>query len=357
MPRKTFTFEGRRYDVTAPTESELAVKIAMKKRDLDEGKKRISRNMLVREWFRHYIETYKSHSVSAETLGGIAGRARNWIYPAIGNMQMKDVKKSHCQNILNSLSGGSKSQADKVRQLLRGAFEEAVEDGLVYQNPARRLTMPKTKEGTRRALTGAERRALLKVCETHRHGLWALAMLYAGMRPSETARMIGKHIDINGLKLFIDGTKTKGSKRVVPIPANFAAMLREAAARPFDHVFVNGQGRPLTKSNMRRMWKAIIRAMNIEMGCIVFRNEIIPPFAVAADLTAYCLRHTYATDLEAAGVSINVSMRFLGHTRVSTTQLYTHESAAAFENARRLIEKRAADGAAKTGDPPFGGFG
>ncbi|MDR3295162.1 MAG: hypothetical protein LBT26_04965 [Clostridiales Family XIII bacterium] len=39
MPRMTFTFEGRRYDVTAKTDKELAVRVAMKKRDLEEGTK------------------------------------------------------------------------------------------------------------------------------------------------------------------------------------------------------------------------------------------------------------------------------------------------------------------------------
>jgi hypothetical protein len=37
MPRETFTFEGKRYDVTAKTEGELAVKINRKKREPEEG--------------------------------------------------------------------------------------------------------------------------------------------------------------------------------------------------------------------------------------------------------------------------------------------------------------------------------
>jgi integrase len=87
------------------------------------------------------------------------------------------------------------------------------------------------------------------------------------------------------------------------------------------------------------MWTALKREMNIEMGCEVVRNAVLPPFAVAADLVPYCLRHTYATDLQAAGVPINVAKTFLGHEDISTTgNIYTHDSKASFEDARAKID-------------------
>ncbi len=46
---------------------------------------------------------------------------------------------------------------------------------------------------------------------------------------------------------------------------------------------------------------------------------------IAPDLDMYCFRHTYCTDLEAAGVPINVAKYLMGHSSiVLTSQIYTH---------------------------------
>ena len=49
--RKTFTFEGKRYDVTAKTETELYEKIARKKIELEQGKVKES-NILVKDYLK-----------------------------------------------------------------------------------------------------------------------------------------------------------------------------------------------------------------------------------------------------------------------------------------------------------------
>jgi integrase len=338
MPRKTFTFEGKRYSVTAKTETNLAVKVAMKKRDLEEGKKRITKHMLVRAWGEKYLKTYKRPSVGDSEYSALKGQMHNWICKDIGGFEIKDVKPLHCQQIMNGLRGKSASTVRKVHILLKGMFEAAFDNDLILENPARRLIPPKAEAGTHRALTDKERAALLEVCETHKYGLWALIMLYCGLRPGETARVIGKHIDAKERILYVDGTKTKAAKRYVPIPDILAEKLKKAMPGPFEHLFQNQYGRPIGKTSMRRMWSAIIKEMNIKMGCRLFRNAVIPPFAVAEDLTAYCLRHTYATDLQTAEVPLNVAKVLLGHSDISTTaNIYTHESRESFEGARAKI--------------------
>ncbi len=45
------------------------------------------------------------------------------------------------------------------------------------------------------------------------------------------------------------------------------------------------------------------------------------------DVTMYCLRHTYCTDLQTAGVPINVAKDFMGHSSITlTANIYTHTS-------------------------------
>jgi site-specific recombinase XerD len=59
------------------------------------------------------------------------------------------------------------------------------------------------------------------------------------------------------------------------------------------------------------------------MGAEVYRNQIIQS-VVAPDLVPYCLRHTYCTDLQRAGVPLNVAKYLMGHSDVSVTgNIYT----------------------------------
>ena len=55
---------------------------------------------------------------------------------------------------------------------------------------------------------------------------------------------------------------------------------------------------------------------------------------MADDLTLYCLRHTHVTDLQSAGVPLNVAKDLLGHQSIAmTSQIYTHPSVDAFAEA------------------------
>ena len=67
------------------------------------------------------------------------------------------------------------------------------------------------------------------------------------------------------------------------------------------------------------------RDLDIQMGAKLERNKIIKS-VVAPDLTPYCLRHTYCTDLQRAGVPINIAKELMGHADIQTTaNIYTHK--------------------------------
>ena len=65
-------------------------------------------------------------------------------------------------------------------------------------------------------------------------------------------------------------------------------------------------GRMHSSSSANDYWNNFKRALDIQMGAKVYRNKIVQS-VVAEDLVAYCLRHTYCTDLQRAGVPINVA--------------------------------------------------
>jgi integrase len=350
MSRGTFTFEGKRHDVTAKDGSKLAAKIALKKRDLEEGRITINGNTKVSVWIEEYLSTYKKNTMKAISYSDLKSRINHNITSQIGQMTIKDIKPIHCQKILNNLEGMSADHIKKVNNAMFDIFEKALDNKMILSNPAAKLKKPKGYKKSRRAITKTEREYILKVAEYNRAGLWVLIMLYCGLRPNETSLIQGKHIDRNKKVLHIEGTKTINANRFVPIPDILLSKLPKMD--PFEYLFINQRDGQISDDNRRLMWLSFRRDLNIAMGCKVFRNEVMPVnqtavkngakpiYKVAEDLVPYCMRHTYCTDLQAAGVPINVAKELMGHSDISlTAKIYTHRSDEAFNSAVKLINE------------------
>ncbi|MDR0571079.1 MAG: hypothetical protein LBG71_07685 [Clostridiales Family XIII bacterium] len=160
--RKTFTMDGKRHDLTANSPEELAVKVAMRARDLEEGKRRVTRRMTVAARAREFMGTYISGSVSAGVEKDHERRLERFVLPVIGAMRLCDVKELHCQRVMNGMRGYSADRAKKTRNTLRQMFEAAMKNGLTTENPAAGASLPDVKQdGSRRPITPREREVTL----------------------------------------------------------------------------------------------------------------------------------------------------------------------------------------------------
>lgn len=142
-----------------------------------------------------------------------------------------------------------------------------------------------------------------------------LEMLYAtGMRVSELTSMTIKDIDN---ELGIVKVMGKGRKeRYIPF-GNFASValtvyLEESRPRlmkneSHDYCFVNMRGKPLTESGVSYILSAIMERAALHM-------KIYP----------HMLRHTFATHLLENGADMRSVQELLGHSHLSSTQVYTH---------------------------------
>lgn len=350
MPRKSFTLDGRRYFVRGESEEELIVKMAMRRRDLEEGRVVVGRNMTVQQWFDEFMNTYKKASISPETYDDYMSRWNSKIKPVIGHIRLRDVKQIHCQKVLNLMQGNSKTYINKTANTMLQMFNRAKLNKLIIDNPSEQLEIPFAEDGSRRAITDYEREITLKVASCHRGGPWVLMMLYCGLRPEETAALQGRHLDLEKRIVTVESaikkknkrignTKSKAGKRVIPIPKDLAAILKAQHIGPFEYVFKNSVGKGMSKENMRRLWNNFKREMNIAAGCKLYRNALVPPLRIADDLVPYCYRHTFCTDLEAAGVSINEAARLMGHSDIRvTSKIYTHYSQASFDRVFNQLD-------------------
>lgn len=344
------TVDGKPYWVRGATEKEAREKAALKRAELESGIE-LSRDMRVSDWADRWISTYKEGKINDRYLSDIKGVIEKRIKPAIGSKKIKAIKAADLQDLLNDMAGQySDSYIKKVKDIIKGMFREAYNNDLIVKDPAKGIKAPKGKERTeRRAITDAERKMTLKVAETHRGGLFILIMLYAGLRPQEVAVLRWSDIDMDERKIHVQralkadgsigGPKSKAGNRYVPIPTYLYDRLVAISHGPFDLVCTNASGKQYSKSSVTQMWKNFCRAMNIAAGCRVFRNQVLPPYWVAPDLTLYCYRHTYGTDLQAAGVPINVAKDLMGHEDISVTaNIYTHQSDDSFDDAAAKVE-------------------
>lgn len=348
--RRTFTFEGKRYYIRGDTEAEIAVKMAEKKKALEKGSVLLNKSTTVEKWIDEWLEVYVKPNVSEATLYAYERRAEVHIKPVIGKMRLVDVKPLHLQKIMNNATG-SRDHLKKIRYTIMQIFLKAFKNKLILVNPAEDLTVPKSENKSRRSITDNERKYILQTADKHSSGLWIKIMLYCGLRPQETAALQGRHLDLKNENIKVEkalkrhdnsigSTKSKSSERLVPIPKILLPELKELRIQPFEYVFKNRDGNHMTTAGMRTRWRSFKRALNIEMGCKTFKNAVVPPYRVAEDLVPYCLRHTYCTDLQDAGVPINVAKELMGHSDISVTaKIYTHKTETSYNNAKDLINR------------------
>lgn len=154
-----------------------------------------------------------------------------------------------------------------------------------------------------------------------------IEMLYeTGMRRAEMAALTDGDIDMQQQQVRIFGKRKK--ERIVPFGDKLADMIRTYYAyrqselgietAPQQPLFLSNTGRPVTTAILYN----IVRARMSEVSTLKKHSP-------------HVLRHTFATQMLAAGADINSIRLLMGHASLSTTQVYTHTS---FEQLRKAYE-------------------
>lgn len=366
--RKTARWNGKKYEATGRTELEALTRLADKIAAAKRGEEALNGSMTVNAWYKEWKATYKDpKGLTPKSLGMYDEKYNGYIKPAVGHMKLQSVKDVHLQRILNGQAGMSRSHVEKLRRVMRELFRRARQSRLIAYDPSEDLQLPEHRQGSHRSLTPEEREVLLTVCTRpdSRFGLYFLTLLYTGMRPGEAAALNWADIDFANNEIHVHAALESGTSRIkapksaagvrdIPIHASLLPRLKSAQKGPFDPVFIGAGGQRLTRSAMDAMWRACKRAMDLELGAETVHNQI-QEHKVAADLTPYCLRHTFCTDLQAAGVPINVAKDLMGHSDIDiTANIYTHRDGSTLHAGIALLDgtagkKEAASGGASGG--------
>lgn len=211
---------------------------------------------------------------------------------------------------------------------LRSFFAFLLKKNLVKENLARSLDTPKIGRKIPQVLTLAEIEAILTLPDTTKpSGLRdkaILELLYSsGLRVSELVNLEFSHLDLQNRMLRLWG---KGFKeRIVPFGEEAKAAIEAylvggrphfLKGKPSNFVFLGPSGKPITRQSVWNMIKRYTRKAGI-----------------TKNVTPHTLRHTFATHILENGADLRIIQECLGHSDISTTQIYTHLTRKALQEA------------------------
>jgi integrase/recombinase XerD len=234
---------------------------------------------------------------------------------------IQDVEPNTIAEFLSYLSQCGISARSRARILvtLRNFFLFQVLEGQRDENPCENIAFPGTWKTLPRVLTLQEVDTLLAQPDLKsvigRRDKAMLELLYAtGLRVSElvSLSMENLHLDLGYLTCVGKGSKV----RVVPIGRSALEALKEyieeGRAQLFkgkvqNLLFANRNGRRMTRQGFWKIIAAYGRKANLQVH-----------------LKPHLLRHSFATHLLQRGADLRSVQMMLGHSDISTTQIYTH---------------------------------
>lgn len=270
--------------------------------------------------FLSYLRIEKG--LSAKTISAYESDLRKFTaFAASRRIVLRDLTTSQIVDYLSALYRRRLDSRSVARHLvsLRHLLRFAVFEGFLPEDPSANIEAPRFRQKLPTYLSLAEVEKLLAQPQVNTpDGLRDRAMieiLYStGLRVSELVNLQTNSINLQEGSLRCIG---KGDKeRLVPVgKMALQAVVRYLQdARPklmhgrsSPHLFVNRRGRPMSRV---RFWQ-ILKAYGRKAG---LRHPLAP----------HQLRHSFATHLLEGGADLRSVQLMLGHSDISTTQIYTH---------------------------------
>ncbi len=257
-------------------------------------------------------------------------------------LQINDINhvtRVHIMQFLSCLKDEGKSARTIARHIasIRSFHHFLILDKIVDHDPTVHIETPHPELKLPKVLNTDEVDKLLNTPDlTTTLGLRDKAMLelmYAtGMRVSELV-----NLNINDVHLSLGFVRClgKGNKeRIIPIGKMATEALKEylEKARPklinqknkTDSLFMNHHGQRLSRQGF---WK-ILKQMAVKAG-------------IEKELTPHTLRHSFATHLLENGADLRSVQELLGHSDISTTQIYTHVTKTRLKDVYNQFHPRA----------------
>jgi len=255
-----------------------------------------------------------------------------------GVIGLEQVDRREIMSFMEGLHNSGRAAATISRNLaaIRSFYGFLSQENLVVKNPSTELDSPKIPKRLPQILTISQINTLLEQPD----GITAggirdkamLELLYAtGIRVSELVDLntLDINLEMGFLRCLGKGTK----ERIVPMGKTAISciytylekgrgkLIRDSHEQA---VFVNIHGRRLTRQGFWKILKKYVRQAGFE-----------------DDITPHTLRHSFATHLLENGAGLRSVQEMLGHSDISTTQIYTQVTANRLRDVYQKFHPRA----------------
>ncbi len=294
-----------------------------------------------------FEDDLRRRAVAQKTREAYGGDARQFAaWAAERGADPADIDVRMLRRYAAGLAERGMAPATIARRLaaLRGLFRTQIQAGARADNPAELLSSPKRPQRLPHVLKSTEVAALLDSIpadtplELRDRAMFELA--YAcGLRAEELVTLDVESLDFDAESVRVEG---KGGKtRLVPIGEHARQALERYLARgrpllqtvdPDAALFLSKSGRRLSTSDVRRRlsgWARRAMARSPGLG------------RVGPHINPHVLRHSFATHLLDGGADLRAIQELLGHSTISTTQVYTRVESARLRSTYSRAHPRA----------------
>lgn len=257
------------------------------------------------------------------------------------NISPGDVERITIRLWLGELSNSGLAKSSIARKVaaLRSFFKYAFKRGLVEQNPAHLLIVPKKDQPLPKTANIEDLNRMMELApadtpqSTQDRSI--LELFYStGIRLTELVNLNIDDIifELNQIKVLGKGAK----QRIVPLGQNTAGILKkhlqskaELYGKRTDSdarkaVFLASGGQRIYQRAVQRLVK-----------------DYLERASEVTQKSPHVLRHSFATHLLDKGADIRIIKELLGHSNLASTQVYTHTSVERLKNVYELAHPRA----------------
>src|SRR5262245_18373616 len=296
----------------------------------------------VRQYAERWLTAHVAHECRERTAELYRSMFKHHVYPAIGDVTLGELKRSHVKGLLASkaAAGLSRNTLKNILVPLRAMLNAAVDEERIAGNPAIRILQRKRGQTEQEArtvtmLTEEQSSHVLQAADEHcpDHAVMVYLLAWTGLRVSEACGLQWPDLDLDAHFLSVGravayrqhrvivGPPKSGKSRRVDLPEALVVRLRarqsareaEAATAgrklaPWVFPAPSDDSQPMNAAFLRyKVWYKVLR-----------RAKVRP-------VRIHDLRHTYASLLLLAGEPMLYVKEQLGHSTVQVTvDLYGH---------------------------------
>ncbi|MGW3287523.1 tyrosine-type recombinase/integrase [Streptomyces sp. NPDC001002] len=342
------TTSGRTKRVYAygKTRAEAHEELTKLKTKVSQGILTADKNRKLGDYLDYWLEAFVRPNRRPNTYDQCETIVRLYLKPGLGDRYLDKLSVPATQVYFTNLraAGLKVSYIGTIRKVLSAALTRAMREELIPRNVARLVELPsdpgEKKEPIPWSLEEVQR--YIRVIRAERLYAAYLILPTLGPRKGELLGLRWQDVDASrklihlqqqltgsGKKMHIGPLKTKKSRRDLPLIAPVLDALREhyeeqkVRGITSELVFTTTSGEPIDPKNFLKMFQRFCK-----------RNDL-------RVITVHDMRRTQATLLRYLGVPMRTIQHILGHSRMSTTEIYVlGDEDEGQQEAIQLVEKR-----------------